>query len=656
MRRRFLVVCLFFLLVVSSLGPLSFGNKIDTSSDKIILNKHDILNYNNSVFSTVDQSAVNMYDSESILNKNCNGNNMFSNVFVEGPWPMYCHDVRHTSRSPYSTADNPYDEKWRYGCNWIECGVVINNDGVLYFGDFAGYIYAIYQDGTLKWRFKTDGLILGSSPAIDEDGTIYVGSWDSFLYAINSNGTLKWKCNANNANIASSPAIADDGTIYFGTLWSLGDGGKIHAVNPNGTEKWRYQTEDAVSSSPAIGNDGTIYIGSSDTYFYAMYPNGTLKWRFKTGDQIKGPPSIASDGTIYVGSWDDYLYALYPNGTIKWKCNIGSGTETNPSIASDGTIYIGSYDGHLYAIYPNGTLKWSFTVIGNIHQSSPAISSDGTIYFGTDDSGYIYAVNPDGTELWRKQIAQKWVESSPSIAEDGTVYIGSSYDMGSGYLYAFGIGALKADANGPYYGLINEPVQFTGSSSGGYYPHSYHWDFGDTQTSEEQNPIHTYTNAGNYTINLTVTDNTSNTTSDTTWTWIQETNTPPNKPTIDGTINGNIGTSYPYNVSTFDPDENIIWYYIDWGDNTNTDWIGPYDSGIEITRSHAWNNKGTYIIKVKAKDPYNSESLEATLEVTMPRNRVSNNSLFFRFLEQFPMLERLLFLLKQSKIYTLLTF
>jgi outer membrane protein assembly factor BamB len=377
-----------------------------------------------------------------------------SNGPMDSAWPMKCHDVHHTGQSQYSTVNNSCIEKWRfYFSGWLDDTPVIDSDGTIYckgaYNALDRYLYAIYPNGTEKWKFKTDGLILGSSPAIDEDGTIYVGSWDHYLYAINPNGSLKWKYLANDANIASSPAIADDGTIYFGTLWSLGDGGKIHAVNPSGIEKWRYQTGDAVSSAPAIGNDGTIYIGSSDTYFYALYPDGTLKWRFKTGDQVKGPPSIASDGTIYIGSWDDYLYALYPNGTIKWKCNIGTGTETNPSITSDGTIYVGSYDGHLYAVYPNGTMKWSFAVIGNIHQSSPAISADGTIYFGTDDSGYIYAVNPDGAERWRKKIAQKWVESSPSIAEDGTVYIGSSVDMSRGYLHAFGSLESNSPPNAP---------------------------------------------------------------------------------------------------------------------------------------------------------------------------------------------------------------
>jgi len=574
-----------------------------------------------------------------------------SNGPMDSAWPMKCHDLHHTGLSPYSTADNPYDIKWSfYTDGWIEDSPVIDSDGTIYFGgDYGGlpwYLIAINPDGTLKWRFKTDGLILGSSPAIDENGTIYVGSWDSYLYAIYPNGTLKWKFSTNGANIFSSPAIDEDGIIYFGDLGDFGYNSKIYAVNPNGTEKWHYTINNRIYSDPCIGDDGTIYIGSDDTYLYAMNPDGTLKWRFKTGDVIKAPPSIADDSTIYIGSYDDYLYALYPNGTMKWKCPIGYGTALNPSIAGDGTIYVG-WD-YLYAVYLNGTIKWIFNMGENRHNdgSSPAISADGTIYFGTDigdgAGGEIIAVNPDGTERWRKKIANYWVDSSPCIAEDGTVYIGSAYNIDTGYLYAFGVKDLEADANGPYYGLINEPLQFTGSSSGGYYPHSYHWDFGDTQTSEEQNPIHTYTNSGNYTVTLTVTDNTSNTTSDISWAWIQENNTPPNKPTIDGPINGNVKTSYPYVVSASDPDESNIWYYIDWGDNTNTDWIGPYDSGTEITRSHSWNKKGTYIIKVKAKDPYNSESLEATLEVTMPKNRASLNSLLLRFLERFLLLQKLL--------------
>jgi len=53
---------------------------------------------------------------------------------------------------------------------------------------------------------------------------------------VNPDGTAKWKFDAGN-DISSSPVIAEDGTIHFGTMWGTGGGGKIYAVNPNGTKK-----------------------------------------------------------------------------------------------------------------------------------------------------------------------------------------------------------------------------------------------------------------------------------------------------------------------------------------------------------------------------------------------------------------------------------
>jgi outer membrane protein assembly factor BamB len=565
---------------------------------------------------------------------------------MDSAWSMKCHDVRHTSRSPYSTDDNPYDEKWQFKTDsWVEGGSVIDSDGTIYFGEMWGLLHALYPDGVLKWHFETDNLIW-STPAIAEDGTIYIGSYDTKLYAINPDGTEKWKIGTG-GSIASSPAIAEDGTIYFGVL-GPGDNGRICALYPNGTEKWHYDTGYWIVSDPAIGDDGTVYIGSGDTYLYAMNPDGTLKWRFGTGDWIQGPPSIADDGTIYIGSFDDYLYALYPNGTMKWKHPVGPGTETNPSIGSDGTIYVGS--NKLYAIYPNGTLKWAFNPGADrfIASSSPAVSAEDTIYFGTNigetDGGEIIAVNPDGTERWRKKIANDWVDSSPSIGEDGTVYIGTTEGVGEGgYFYAFGIGELEADANGPYYGLINEPEQLYGSASGGFPEYGYHWDFGDSNTSDEKNPTHIYSEAGNYTVTLSVTDAEDNTVTDTTYAWIQESNSPPSPPIITGPTHGRVGVVYEFKFVSIDPEGNDIWYYIQWEGASNRKWDGPYPSGAEITRTYSWMTTGTYTIKAKAMDWYTAESEWSEFKVTIPRNRiVTYNLLFLRFLEQFPLLERLL--------------
>jgi hypothetical protein len=117
-------------------------------------------------------------------------------------------------------------------------------------------------------------------------------------------------------------------------------------------------------------------------------------------------------------------------------------------------------------------------------------------------------------------------------------------------------------------------------------------------------------------------------------------NRPPTTPSIDGETDGKVGVSYSYTVVTTDPDSDDVSYFIDWGDTTNSSWIGPYASGETRTISHTFTEKGTYTIKVKARDVYNTESSWGTLQVTMPTSLTFHT--FLRFLERFPMLFHLL--------------
>jgi PKD repeat protein len=291
-----------------------------------------------------------------------------------------------------------------------------------------------------------------------------------------------------------------------------------------------------VLSSPAIGSDGTVYCGSHDEGLYALYPNnGTVKWRFGTGGWVRTAPCIADDGTIYCVSLSNYLFAINPNGTMKWRTNVGAGT--SPTIGQDGTIYAG-WD-RLYAVNPtNGSIKWVFNPGSGlvIEGGTPAHSAEGTIYFGThsndDGSGGIIAVNPNGTEKWRSSIGT--CDSAPAIGEDGAVYTVTSFE-GGGYLHAFGPGPLKAEANGPYKGVANKPVQLTGTIFGGIPPYTCHWDFGDGNISEEQNPAHTYAHMGNFTVTFSVTDSEGNQSSDTSYVIVSAA---PPKVTITKPVNG----------------------------------------------------------------------------------------------------------------------
>jgi outer membrane protein assembly factor BamB len=636
-----LLIGTIILIISSIINPMTIGHNVSKSDNAIITGNYD--SYNISEITNFIQhcnpkelNTFNNIESEKI-SKSEETIQRSDRPSLYSPWPMYCHDIRHTGRSPYSTADNLGQEMWRFYIEDLAVGdVVIGDDGTVFIGSTE--LYALYPNGTLKWKYHT-GFYIEGGPAIDENGTIYFGTvyGNCYLFALYANnGSFKWKYFVGNS-IFSSPAIGDDGTIYFGDANNY-----INALYPNGTLRWRYKTGHVVYSSPAIGDDGTVYCGSHDTYLYALHPNnGTLKWKYKTNDWIRTSPCIADDGTIYVVSLDNHLHAVKPDGTLKWKTNMGEGG-TSPTIGQDGTIYCGYTK--LHAVNPiNGTIKWKLPIGGKIRGATPCNSIDGTIYLGNYNGSDIVAVNPDGTEKWRVSIGGD-VESAPAIAKDGTVYIGDGRD--DGCLYAFGIVELEADANGPYYGLINESIRFDGYSKGGYPPHSFLWDFGDGNDSDEEDPIHIYSEPGNYTVVFTVTDNTTNTSSDTSWALIKEINTPPNAPTINGPTNGKVGVTYTYWAVTTDPENDKLSYFFDWDDGTTSGWTTPYvPSGTNVSASHKWK-QGTFNIKVKAKDEsgYESDWSDA-LSITIPRNKVLYNSLFLRFLERFPLLERLLNLL-----------
>ncbi len=76
--------------------------------------------------------------------------------------------------------------------------------------------------------------------------------------------------------------------------------------------------------------------------------------------------------------------------------------------------------------------------------------------------------------------------------------------------------------------------------------------------------------------------------------------TSPNRPT--GETSGRILTGFIFQTSTTDEDDDILWFKWDWGDGTQSEWLGPYISGENCKVTKTWSNLGNYQIKVKAKD------------------------------------------------------
>ena len=63
-------------------------------------------------------------------------------------------------------------------------------------------------------------------------------------------------------------------------------------------------------------------------------------------------------------------------------------------------------------------------------------------------------------------------------------------------------------------GTVDNPINFSALATGGTPPYSFNWDFGDGITSTDRNPDHSFQTAGDYDINVTVTDSDGTTAGD----------------------------------------------------------------------------------------------------------------------------------------------
>jgi outer membrane protein assembly factor BamB len=441
------------------------------------------------------------------------------------------------------------------------------------------------NNGTLRWIFKANYTV--SSPVVDE-GMVYVGSNHGFLYCLDMD--TGWKIWEYEIGHTISGRISP--AVYNGKVYVTSLGGVVYCLNAEtGSRIWRYWIGRWIYSSPVVVDD-KVYVGADDGKLYCLdAETGSKIWHYVTTGWMWTSPAVA-DGKVYFGTYGKKVYCLNAEtGDKIWDVTLNDKIEhSSPSVAN-GKIYIGSADGNIYCLNAETGLEiWKFLTNGKI-LSSPAVAY-GNVYFGSED-GNAYCLNAEtGDKIWIYEADSK-IQSSPSLA-DNKVYIGSR-DSGS-EIYC--LNAYTGDKIWNYSASAwSNPAIADGKLFFGCYD----------LLCFEDGPYY-----------------------------------PPNVTEIYGPTHGKPGEVYDYTFVSTEPNGDDVYYYIRWGDGTPEEWIGPYSSGAEVTLSHAFPNLKTYYIYAKAKDVYNLESDWGILKVTMPRTRATYNSLFLRFLEQFPILKILL--------------
>jgi len=92
------------------------------------------------------------------------------------------------------------------------------------------------------------------------------------------------------------------------------------------------------------------------------------------------------------------------------------------------------------------------------------------------------------------------------------------------------------------------------------------------------------------------------------WWFSTEDNRPPCKPVIfDSPDFARPGEILEFSAVAIDPEGNDIFYMWDWDDGSNSDWIGPFESGQTVKEDHVWDKIGKYLVTVRVKDTKGAE-------------------------------------------------
>ncbi len=233
---------------------------------------------------------------------------------------------------------------------------------------------------------------------------------------MNPDGTLRWVVQVGLAGADGPVSVGGDGTIYVMSISPNANVNEptIFALNPNGTEKWRYLASDGISGrgGPNVGPDGKIYaiVRPQNTTtahnVFALNPDGTLAWNYNEGIYRYGQ---LGDKDIVFGRTVNQLYFQYESllrdnhipqlwafnlgGNLQWTRRAGNGATAISPL--DDSVHTGTQ-----AFAPDGTQLWVLPLFGQGPTSNPEVGADG-VHYVQQNYNTLFAVNSDGTEKWR---------------------------------------------------------------------------------------------------------------------------------------------------------------------------------------------------------------------------------------------------------------
>ena len=390
-------------------------------------------------------------------------------------------------------------------------------------------------------------------------------------------------------------AVIDDGA---GLFYPLGSGSST--------------TPDLAGTIDGVVGTGVSFTGTSaivgDTDKSATF-DGTSNGLVRTSVQVPTTPSFSTELWFRTDTTQGGKLAGYGNSPTDSSGNY----DRHIYMTNGGNVVFGTYPGYTATITsPNAynNNAWHH-VVATQDASGMKLFIDGSL-IGTDGAstaqsyGGYWRIGGDNLNGWPNQPSSQWFKGS---IDEFAVYtdaltagqVRAHHDLGTGaFPPKAAFDATVADLS----------VSFDASGtvvSEGRTIQSYSWDFGDgSDPSADPTPVHEYDEAGEYTVKLTVTDNTGATGT------ISKNVTPKAAHVAPVAVIKNVATSLSVAFDGTDSQTS------DGATISSYEWnFGDDSTSTNSKPTHKYAQSGTYDVSLKVTDSQGAASQVVTKQVTV---------------------------------------
>ncbi len=550
-----------------------------------------------------------------------------NSIDVDPSGNVYVADTGNARIQKFS-GDGTFLAKWNSrgsgdGQFYWPCGIAI---------DPLGNVYIVDRDNARIQKFDSNGNFItkwgsqGSGDgqffkprgvAVDSSGNVYVADFFNFrIQKFDRDGKFltKWGLVGSGDGQFNGPSgVAIDS--YDNVYVTDSNDNRIQKFNSNGTfiTQWgSYGSEDGQFKNPMgidVNSMGNVYVadtGNNRIQIFAKNPNILPIANFS---------SNATQGYVPLSVQFTYL----STNATRWNWDFGDGNTSIEQSPMHTYYTVGNYTVNLIVSNANGTSlkKDSINVYSSLQPLFPIANFSSNV-----TQGYApFFVQFNDSSLNATSLYWNFGDGTNSTQQNPThtFFVAGNYTVNLTAANTNGTSSKLAIiyvSSQPIFSVVN----FTSNVTFGYAPlsvqfidqsanvSSWNWNFGDGTASTEQNPIHTYTAAGNYTVNLTA-SNGNRTDSKLANISVSE-KTSPIIPVANFTTNVTSGYA-PLSVQFTDQSANASSWNWDFGDGSTSTLQSPV---------HTYATAGNFTVNLTVSNAKGTASRIATINVSNSSN------------------------------------